>query len=189
MYVKGIDKPIYKGVKDWFKQFSKWLVESDIGKKDRQANENHGIAYDVTLYNICLFIGNKKTCKEITSGFDKRLEDQIMPDGRMPRELVRTRAFYYSVMNLKQIIDFCILHETQGINYYKKHNEVINRACTYLLQYVNKKYAWPYEESGNWEYVENNLLVEANRLKRLSKRDNDFVTVISFPLSMNNILK
>lgn len=167
MSVKKINKALYKKTLWWFREFKKWLIESEIGKESCLANENHGIAYDVTLYNLCLFVGDKKNSKEINHRFSCRLEDQITLDGKMPRELVRTRAFHYSILNLQHIIDFCMLQSSQGNNFYLKNKTIIDRACNYLLQFVGHKNEWPYEEIGNWNYEEQRLQAEISRLDYL----------------------
>ena len=87
-------------LKRWFSSFSKWMINSEIGIRERLQDNNHGVAFDVTLYNIAMFVGDVKIMSELTNSFaEKRLKKQIARDGRQINELKRTRAYFYSCYN------------------------------------------------------------------------------------------
>ena len=193
--IKPLDDLTYKNVVNWFEDFTFWFDNSQFGIIDRTANNNHGIANDVTLYNLCLFVGNFKRCEAIRDSFpQKRLEIQIDKDGKMPAELERTKSYSYSIMNLKQIVDFCCILESQGFYFYNSNHEIIDRAVSFLLRYRNDPQNWPYKEIGNWNNCQRELNNELNRLERFilfSSKFNSYqqVDIPDWPKSLSELLK
>ena len=193
--IMPLDDLTYNKITRWFEDFTSWFENSQFGIIDRAANNNHGIANDVTLYNLCLFVGNYKRCKEIRDSFPKiRLKTQIDMEGKMPAELERTKSYSYSIMNLKQIVDFCCILESQGIYFYNTNHEIIDRAVSFLLRYWNDPQNWPYKEIGNWKNCQRELQLELSRLDRLclcSSRLYSYhkVTISNWPKSLSELLK
>lgn len=160
------------GLRQWFGDFGQWMLTSANGQKERAAGNNHGIAYDVTLLNIALFTGNKALRKRLTRAFaSTRLDVQIAADGSQPAELRRNNAFDYSVYNLTHIIDFCVIQESTGNHYYRKHKNVIDSAFAYLYQYIGNEEKFPYKELKDWQSIEQSLRRQARRLLRLQGAD------------------
>lgn len=165
-----IDYAIMLELKRWFSSFSKWMINSEIGIRERLQDNNHGVAFDVTLYNIAMFVGDVKIMSELTNSFaEKRLKKQIARDGRQINELKRTRAYFYSCYNIIHIIDFCLLQESCGNRFYNINNLQINSAIDYMLKYADNKRAFPYIEYGDWEGIVKELNHELLRLDRLYK--------------------
>ena len=95
--VKRIDKGTMEALQSWFSDFAEWADKGEFSKILHRANNNIGLAYDVTLVNLFLFVGKEKRAKEIVDDFaESRLNKQIMDDGTQPEELKRTNAFSYS---------------------------------------------------------------------------------------------
>ena len=167
-----VDISIMEGVREWFGAFGQWMVGSANGQKERKTNNNHSIAYDVTLLNIACLKGDTALQRELTEGFaPQRLAVQIADDGSQPAELRRNDAFDYSVYNLTHIVDFCIIQETLSNNYYQSHKSVIDAAFAYLYQYLGNKEAFPYKELRDWQSIEKALRRQARRLLRLQGAD------------------
>lgn len=143
-------------LKKWFTEFIKWLQSSPIGLKERNAKNNHGLAYDVQLTAYALFTGNdelaEKTLKEFPA---KRLYTQIEPDGKQPLELVRTTAFGYTVFNIHHMLDMSSLGKYVGINIYNSESEdgrSISAAINFMKQYLGKpQKEWPYQQIKDWD--------------------------------------
>lgn len=193
--IKPLDDMTFNSIIRWFYDFTSWFENSQFGIIDRAANNNHGIANDVTLYNLCLFVGNYKRCKEIRDSFPKiRLEAQIDMEGKMLAELERTKSYSYSIMNLKQIVDFCCILESQGIYFYNTNHEIIDRAVSYLLRYKNDPQNWPYKKIGNWNNCQrelNNELIRLDRLSLCSSRHYIYqqIDMPNWPKSLSELLK
>lgn len=148
---KGISSKQYKKIRKWFNVFSEWLVSSELGQEMKNQTDNTGIMYDVLLYRICSFSGDKKTCKNIVKNFDQdRLAKHIASDGSQPLELQRTKAMYYSVYNILHIMELCLMAENDNYNLYKMHRETIKKSIDYVGRYIDDKASFPYKEIGDW---------------------------------------
>lgn len=166
--VKNIGKKRGKAIRKWFRDFAGWMKKSDIGKGEAKMPNNHGTAYDITLYNMSAFAGQTCTCKKILKNFTAlRIDPQIQSDGTQPLELMRTRAFHYSVYNLTHIIDFAILLGNEGKTF--SGTTKTAAALEYLAQFIGRQEEFPYKEIGNWQESENMLKHE---LKRYAKTRN-----------------
>lgn len=165
---KPIGKKRMKALRKWVSSFSAWMVESEIGKGESRATNNHGVAYDVTLFYLSHFTGNQKVCQQIGKEFaEKRINPQIQADGTQPLELKRTKAFSYSVFNLEHLVDFCMMQHRLGHDFLNNEGLRIKAAITYLKQYLGHRELFPYQEIGNWENNEKALKELIGRCENL----------------------
>lgn len=187
---RKIDKKIHKQLKQWFADFTEWLMTSKNGLIENSTNNNHGIAYDVTLYNMAFFVGDHTTCQNIVNKFRSyRLDKQINSDGSQPNELKRTRAYFYSIFNLTHIIDFCLMLKSNGIYYYQENQKRIDAAIKYLSFFLDNKNLFPYREISNWEINENLLKDEIWRLQRFKAKSKVYYNDGNRNLNISNLLK
>ena len=166
---KALPRKVKRGMQSWFGDFARWADEGEFGPSLKKADNNVGLAYDVLLTNMYLFAGNEQRAKEIVDGFyKKRILVQIKEDGSQPAELKRTKAFSYSLYNLAHIIDFCYLARYWYPKYYQDHSERIDKAFSYLGQYVDNTDSFPFQQINGWE---SSLISYKNQKKRLEKRE------------------
>ncbi|MGM9483134.1 alginate lyase family protein [Roseateles sp. NT4] len=89
-------------LRQWFAEFTQWMQTSPIAHDEDKAGNNHGMFFDAQLVNYLLFTGeNDKAKARLASVVARRIRPQIEADGRMPRELARTRPFHYCAFNLE----------------------------------------------------------------------------------------
>lgn len=166
--VKRIDKRTMEALQSWFSDFAEWADKGEFSEALHRANNNIGVAYDVTLVNMYLFSGKEEQAKEIVDNFaESRLNMQIMDDGRQPEELKRTLAFSYSILNLTHIVDMFFLARYWYPNYYHDHQERIDKAFAFLGQYVNKPEAFPYQQISSWDSCKKDYNTQVKRLNVL----------------------
>ena len=161
--VSPIDSNTTRKLKRWFKQFISWLENSDKGKTVLNSDSNQGIALDVLLLNMKLFVTGKIDSKLLNNFRSNRLERQILTDGSQPEELKRSRALNYSAYNLEHIVDFCVIMEKAGIPYYRNNKDIIDKAFSFLFNYIENPTLFPYKEN-SWEEGVERLLLAYNRL-------------------------
>lgn len=165
--VKKIDKRTMDALQRWFLEFARWADEGGFGESLRKANNNIGLAYDVTLTNMYLFGGDEKRAKEIADGFaGRRINVQILEDGSQPAELMRTNAVSYSIFNLTHIIDFCYLVRYWYPDYYQEHSDPIDKAFGYLEKYVKEPAAFPYQQISSWDDCRKNYYLQKERVSK-----------------------
>jgi hypothetical protein len=161
-----------EGLQKWFAEYLDWLLTSDIAIDERDAKNNHGLAYDVQAARVALFAGRRDVAEKIVAGFPaKRLFAQIEPDGRQPLELARTNALGYSVFNLTHMLDMCYLARALGTDLWKASSpdgRGIAKAIDYLARFAGKKAdAFPYQQLKNWDKTQEDLLFEMFRADKL----------------------
>jgi Alginate lyase len=143
-----------RGLEIWFRDFLRWMRESKNGREEGAAKNNHGTFYDVQVVSFALFLGDTNFATQVlTAARQKRIAVQIEPDGRQPLELVRTRAWSYSIGNLSGLMQLATLGESAGIDLW--HFETpdgrsIRKAVDYLLPFAMREKEWPYQQLGGW---------------------------------------
>ena len=134
----------------WFREFTKWLMESKNGKQEGSQLNNHGVFYDVTLCTGLLFANDTTTARKVLREVpSKRIQVQIEPDGSMPRELARAGSFHYLVVNLEAFTKLATVAENAGIdlwNYKTADNRSIRGAVNYAVPYLNETKTWEWRE-------------------------------------------
>ena len=134
----------------WFREFTKWLMESKNGKQEGSQLNNHGVFYDVTLCTGLLFANDTATARKVLNEVPvKRIQVQIEPDGSMPRELARAGSFHYLVVNLEAFTKLATVAEKANLdlwNYKTADNRSIKSAINYAVPYLNGTKLWEYKE-------------------------------------------
>ena len=165
--IKEIDQETAYALQSWFNDLADWAYTGRAEKALRKADNNIGTAYDVSLINMYLFAGNTKRAKKIADNFaERRICAQIREDGRQPAELIRTKAYGYSISNLSHIIDFCYLVRQWDNNYYARYSERLDKAFDYLQDYVDTPTSFPYQQITSWTECQQRL---RNLMKRRDK--------------------
>ena len=166
---KPLNKKLHNNLKRWFKKFAQWMDYGVFSDELKMSNNNIGVAYDVILSNIYLFVGNKIRATEICNDFvRRRLYVQINDNGEQPKELERTKAFSYSVFNLSNIIDFIKLAKNCNVDNIDAMMERTEAAFNYLSQFIGHKEKFPYVEISDWNACErsyNQQLIRFSKLK------------------------
>lgn len=142
-----------RGMEDWFSRFLTWMLESKNGKDESAAKNNHGTYYDVQVVSFSLFLKKTELAREVLlTARSKRIAVQIEPDGRQPLELVRTKAWGYSVGNLDGLMKLARLGENLGIdlwNYKTADGRSIHKALAFLVPFALGE-KWTYQQLGEW---------------------------------------
>lgn len=157
-----------KQLKAWFSKLLDWILTSQQGKDEASAANNHSIAFDAQAIAFALYVGNLNVARDIINALpEQRMFKQIEPDGRMPQELRRTRAFHYSQYNLTHIIDIMTMAQKLGIyldNSTSADGRNFYKAMDYMAGYTGKSLAeWPYKEIGNWTETQQNFCKDLYR--------------------------
>jgi hypothetical protein len=143
------------GMQAWMREFLGWLRTSKNGRDEAGEENNHGTWYDVQAVSYALLLGKKDLAKSILeTAKQKRIARQIEPDGREPLELVRTKAWSYSVGNLDGLMLLAELGERVGVdlwNYQTPDGRSIRRALEYLYPFAVGEKKWEYQQLGGFE--------------------------------------
>ena len=144
-----------KELESWFGKFLQWMQESKNGREESEAKNNHGTYYDVQMISFALFVGKNDLAKQIAeTAKEKRIAQQIEPDGHQPLELGRTKAWSYSNMNLDGLMQLARLAENVDVDlwsYQTKDGRSIRAALDYLYPYAIEDRQWTHQQIGGFE--------------------------------------
>ncbi len=167
----NLDRQTRKGIKKWFKEILSWTLNSKQWYLESKGTNNIVAGLYVTLVEMARFTGDSKTIKKLGEEYKERILDvQIDEEGKQPAELKRTIGYGYSVGNLNNIVDFCLIMENAGVHFYEENQTVIDRAFGYLFQFEGNRSAFPYQQKAGWDHYERMLKRNAARLTRMSSR-------------------
>lgn len=139
-----------KGLETWFGDYAKWMQTAPTGKEERAADNNHGIWYDYQLATFALFARQPDLARKVIAAAGKaRINPQVEADGKMPKELARTKGLHYSYFALEPLVGMAELGPCVGVDlwgYKGPKGQGIRVAYQYLAQFVGNEAAFPYKE-------------------------------------------
>lgn len=167
-------------LRSWMTAYLQWLRASEKGRDERAAKNNHGTWYDVQTAALALFIGQRPLAREILEASKmSRIVVQIEPDGGQPLELVRTRSWDYSVMNLEGLMQLAELGHKAEVDlwhYVSPDGKSIRKALDHLAAYQTAPKTWPREQITPMSPTR---LLEALTLGELVYRDSMYTALLA----------
>lgn len=139
----------HKALQRWFSNYLDWLLTSEWGKKESTNGNNHETACNLQMASYALFCGRNDDAAAIFEKFKRQIILQIEPDGRMPREIARTKGLHYSSMNLSLMLHIVELAASQGVDLYlyeTPDGRSLRKAFDFLKPYFAHPEKWPYQQ-------------------------------------------
>lgn len=136
------------GLERWFSDYTTWMMTSPTGKEERDASNNHGLWYDFQLAHFALFAGRDDVARNVIEQVPaQRLAKQIEPDGKMPRELERTRAYHYTIYALRAAASLADLARCVQVDLWRGAGASrFQAALNYIVPYVGRERDFPYPD-------------------------------------------
>ncbi|MFF1688705.1 MULTISPECIES: alginate lyase family protein [unclassified Streptomyces] len=135
---------------EWNKDFLGWLVNSDFGKEEGAAENNHGTFYDLQVAALAYATGDTALARRtVLDARTKRIAPQIAGDGSQPQELARTRSWHYSTFDLVAYTRLAQIGRHVGVDlwsYRGPDGQSLFKAVDYLLPAATGATAWPHPE-------------------------------------------
>lgn len=136
-----------EGMKAWWTSYGNWMQTSKIGLQEKKAPNNHGAAYDVQLSAVLVMADKEEDAKKVLGeSLPARLDAHITPEGKQPRELVRTKSWSYSCFNLKNICKGAVMARSLGIDLWSHEGEggrgSLRKAMLYLVPFFKNPEGW-----------------------------------------------
>ncbi|HET9400559.1 MAG TPA: alginate lyase family protein [Candidatus Acidoferrales bacterium] len=179
---------------DWCSHFLKWMLESNNGKDEAAAKNNHGTYYDVQIVALAVFTGNRDLAERVLREVPaKRIATQIEPDGSQPLEIARTKSLSYSAFNLAAFFELARLGDNVGVDlwdFQSKDGRSIRNALDFLVPFVAGEKQWtsPQIEKYNAAEIIPVLLAASDRYKSPAYREASRKADPSAPQSLAALL-
>lgn len=156
------------GLERWFGDYVQWMRRSANGRKEDAAVNNHSIWYDAQLAQFALFARRPDIALAVAKAFpERRIVPQFEPDGRLPRELTRTRSLHYSVFALQAAYDVADLGRCVGQDIWHfrdKDGRGLRSATAFVAGYAGRLDRWPYPEMRPEPGLLDDLLLRASAI-------------------------
>ncbi|MFF1733434.1 alginate lyase family protein [Streptomyces sp. NPDC058247] len=135
---------------DWNKRYLDWLVNSPFGKQESAATNNHGTYAAMQIAALAAATGDRALARSTVEVTGKKLIDmQVQADGKMPRELARTRSYHYTTYNLVAFLRLAAIGKQVGVDlwsYTGPQGQSLFKAVDLLLPTATGAEPWPYPE-------------------------------------------
>ncbi len=135
------------GLKGWFRDYLAWMLESENGKEEGAAKNNHAVAFFLQVAVFAEFTGNEPALAECRKHFrEVFLAKQMAADGSFPQELARTKPYAYSIFQLDNMATLCQVLGTPEEKLWdltRADGAGIRKAMAYLYPFLKDKSAWP----------------------------------------------
>tara|TARA_B100001093_G_scaffold390817_2_gene377195 strand:+ start:2339 stop:3625 length:1287 start_codon:yes stop_codon:yes gene_type:complete len=142
-------------LKQWFTEYTLWLITSEHGKEERRKSNNHGLYYDVQVAIFSAFADDFRALRAMIDSVKRyRIPGHINRKGQMPHELKRTRSFHYTSYTLRGFLDAADLGECVGEdlwNFKTKRGVGIKLAIDYQADFSGNLGNWRFKEIGSFD--------------------------------------
>jgi hypothetical protein len=137
---------VLTGLKNWFSDYTTWMMTSQNGKKEANASNNHAVAYWLQVAAFAQFTGDEKDLAECRDHFKEVfISQQMAADGSFPRELARTKPYGYSIFQLDNLTTLCQVLSTPQDNLWQfqlPDGRGIHKAMKFMYPYLADKNKW-----------------------------------------------
>jgi hypothetical protein len=132
----------------WFTDYTTWMMTSPTGQEERDASNNHGVWYDFQLAHFALFARREDLARAVIQQVPtQRLAKQIEADGKMPRELERTRAYHYTIYALQAAARLGDLAGCVNVDLWRGPGAPrLKAALDFIVPYVGREAEFPYPD-------------------------------------------
>ncbi|MDI1241609.1 MAG: alginate lyase family protein [bacterium] len=155
-------------LKNWFREFLKWSIESPLGKDEADEQNNHGTYYDVQVVAYSLFTDQIDVAKKQLELTKERIASQVGTDGSQPHELARTLSWGYVNMNGYGFVTLARLGESAGVDlwhYRTKDGRGVREVLEWIVPFAAGEKEWTYKQIKPRSYDLTVPLLEIGALK------------------------
>ncbi|MER5896181.1 alginate lyase family protein [Streptomyces sp. NPDC001876] len=146
----------------WNTDFLDWLVNSEFGKQESAAKNNHGTFQDMQIAGLALATGDRELARRtVLDARALRIDPQIAEDGSQPQELARTRSWHYSTFDLVAYTRLAAIGRQVGVDlwdYEGPQGQSLFRAVRYLLPAATGAAPWPHPELEFHRYAASDIV-------------------------------
>jgi hypothetical protein len=134
-------------VKNWFAEYTDWMMTSKNGIEERDAKNNHGTCWTMQVASFGSLTRNSKVTEFARDRFKQlHIPNQMAEDGSFPQELRRTKPYGYSLFNLEAmstIAQVLTIPKDNLWTFELSDGRGLRKALAYMAPYIQDKSKWP----------------------------------------------
>lgn len=137
--------------RSWNSQYLDWLINSDFGKGELAAKNNHGNFAGMQIAVLMVFLRRPEEAKPYLRDQMSRIDYEIAADGTTPLELKRQTSWHYANFVLVAYLRMAAIGDRLGIdlwNYRGPQGQSLQTAVSYLAPYAGGQ-AWPWPKTSS----------------------------------------
>ncbi len=139
---------VLAGLKQWFADYTDWMITSKNGQEEAAAKNNHAVAYWLQIATFASLTGDEARLAECRRQFKAVfLPKQMATDGSFPAELKRTKPYGYSIFQLDNLAALCQVLSRPQDNLWQfelPDGRGMQRAMAFLYPFLADKTKWPH---------------------------------------------
>jgi hypothetical protein len=139
-------EPVDRGLKQWFADYTRWIMTSKNGVKEMSNANNHSIACFLQLASFAKLTGDDQVMQLCRARFKEVLfPRQMTNDGSFPLELKRTKPYGYSIFQADNLATLCVLLSTTNEDFWKltlPDGRTPGKAMEFIFPYLADKSRW-----------------------------------------------
>ncbi|WP_081886271.1 chondroitinase-B domain-containing protein [Haloferula sp. BvORR071] len=143
----AFNQELEAGLKGWFRDYLKWMLESKNGQEEAATKNNHAVAFWLQVAVFAEFTGDERALADCRKRFKESfLAKQMAGDGSFPQELARTKPYAYSIFQLDNMATLCQVLSTPTDDLWsftRGDGKGIKEAAAYLYPFLKDKSRWP----------------------------------------------
>ena len=136
-----------KPVRQWFADYTDWMMTHPNGKEERDARNNHGTCFVMQIAAFAQLSGDSKLLDWSRERYRTVLAPtQMAADGSFPLELRRTKPYGYSLFNLDAMATLVQIVSTTAENIWTwelPDGRGMARAVAYMEPFIRDRKRWP----------------------------------------------
>ena len=137
-----------KEIQKWFADYLEWMRTSQNGQQERDAKNNHGTCWVLQAGEFARFTQNAEVMTWCRDRFKTVLvPGQIAPDGRLPRELARTKPYSYSLFDMDVLCGIAQSLSTKSDDLWSfatPDGRSLRKLMAFMYPYIKDRRAWPF---------------------------------------------
>jgi len=148
---KAWSKQDDKAFRAWNAEYLKWLTDSDFGKEELAATNNHGTFAAMQIAAIAAYLEDYDLAACTLEDVEPRIDKYIAADGSQPLELKRTTSWHYTNFDLVAYTRMVAIGKLKDVDvdlwgYTGPDGQSIQGALKYIVPYASGQQKWPHKE-------------------------------------------
>jgi len=121
-----------------------------LGIDNDNGLQNHSTCYDYQMVGLAKYLGlDSEAINRLEAAKVNRIETQITPEGKQPREIGRTKSVHYCSMNLRVMSYVAEMGMPLGVdlwNYTSADGRSMKKAFEFLKPFAEGNEIWTYKQ-------------------------------------------